>query len=58
MMRLKCLKEILAVNLKDVSKSYFDWINSINLLNSYEEYYKAIDDKLNELMVNNRGEGD
>lgn len=29
---------------------YFDWANSLYNYGTYDEYYKAIDDKLNELM--------
>lgn len=31
-------------------KKYFDWLKEIEEFDTYEDYYKAIDDKLKELM--------
>ncbi len=37
-------------NRTELLKQYYDWFMSIVKLKSYEEYYKAIDDKLKELI--------
>jgi hypothetical protein len=42
--------KIIADNYDDVYEKYFYWVNSINSKASFPEYYKAIDDKLAELM--------
>lgn len=43
-------ERIIADNYDEVHKNYFDWLNSITELKTYKEYYKAVDDKLEELM--------
>jgi len=37
-------------NYGELTKQYYDWLNTISSLDTYEEYYKAIDNKLEELM--------
>jgi len=37
-------------NFRELTKQYYDWLESINSLDIYEKYYKAIDNKLDELM--------
>jgi len=37
-------------NFGESTKQYYDWLNSISLSDTYEEYYKAIDNKLEKLM--------
>lgn len=43
-------ERILLKNTYELLDDYFDWVKSLYNYGTYDEYYKAIDDKLNELM--------
>jgi len=39
----------IAENHQELNQEYYDWVMEISKFKTYEEYYKAVDDKLDEL---------